>query len=72
MKEQAKFTQSTLGKAFEKRTIGDQVGKQIKAIEEHMKNQVNLMQLIKKHDFNIKKFLKQNKIFNKLIDERRV
>ena len=72
MKEQAKSTQSTLKKAFEKGTTGDQVDKQIKAIEEHIKNQVNLMQLIKKHDFNIEKFLKQNEIFNKLIDERRV
>ena len=30
------------------------------------------MQLIKKYNFNIEKFLKQNEIFNKLIDGRRV
>ena len=56
MKEQAKFTQSTLGKAFEKRTIGDQVDKQIKAIEEDVKSQVNLMQLIKNMILILKNF----------------
>ena len=40
MIQQAKFTYSLLGKAFEKqaKTIEDQGEKQIKAIEDHKKN----------------------------------
>ena len=48
--EQIKFTYSSLAKALEKqiKTIGDQGEKEIKAIEEHGKQFVNLMCLLKK------------------------
>ena len=68
--EQAKFTYSPLGKAFEKqiKTIEDQGEKQIKAIQDqgHAKT-------IKKYDYNYKDsplISKQKEIFNELEDER--
>ena len=67
--EQAKFTYSPLGKAFEKqiKTIEDQGEKQIKAIQdqEHVKT-------IKKYSYNDKDspfILKQKEIFNRLVDK---
>ena len=52
--EQAKFTYSPLGKAFEKqtKTIEDQGKMQIKEIEYHRKQIIESNELIKK-DFNI-------------------
>ena len=68
--EQAKFTYSPLGKAFEKqiKTIEDQGEKQIKAIQDqgHVKT-------IKKYDYDDKDsplISKQKGIFNKLADKR--
>ena len=68
--EQAKFTYSPLGKAFEKqiKTIEDQGEKQIKAIQHqgHVKT-------IKKHDYNDDDrplISKQKEIFNELADKR--
>ena len=54
VKEQAKFSHSPLGKAFEKqtKTIEDQGKKQIKAIEDHEKQLAKSNALIKKY-FNI-------------------
>ena len=68
--EQAKFTYSPLGKAFEKqiKTIEDQEEKQIKAIQ----NQGQI-KTIKKYVYNDKDSpltLKQKRIFNKTANER--
>ena len=54
--EQAKFTYSPLGKAFEKqiKTIEDQGVKQIKVLRDHGKQLIESNELIKK-DFNIDK-----------------
>ena len=48
--QQAKFTYSTLGKAFEKqtKTIEDQGNKQTKTVEDHGKKLVESNELIKK------------------------
>ena len=65
--EQAKFTYSPLGKAFEKqtKTIEDQGKKQIKATEVHWK------QLIKSSSKKDSlEFLKQKEIFDELVNER--
>ena len=67
MKEQAKFTYSSLGKAFEKqiKTIEDQGEKQIKAIEKHGK------QLVKSSsETEFLTLLKQKDIFEELANER--
>ena len=68
--EQAKFTYSLLGKAFEKqtKTIEDQGEKQIKAIQ----NQ-GQVKTIKKYTYNDKDsplISRQKEIFNKLADEK--
>ena len=54
--EQAKFTYSPPGKAFEKqmKTIEDQGVKQIKVLKDHGKQLIESNELIKK-DFNIDK-----------------
>ena len=70
MIEQAKFTYSPLGKAFEKqiKTIEDQGEKQIKAIQ----NQ-GIVKTIKKYTYDDEDsplISKQKEIFNKLVDER--
>ena len=69
--EQAQFTYSPLGKAFEKqiKTIEDQGEKQIKAIQDqgHVKT-------IKKYNYDDEDsplISKQKEIFNELVDERR-
>ena len=66
--EQAKFTYSPLGKAFEKqiKSIDDQRENQIKAIQNQVKT-------IKKHIFDNKAtplISKQKEIFNELINEK--
>ena len=68
--EQAKFTYSPLGKAFEKqiKTIEDQGEKQIKVIQDQ-----GQLQTIKKYAYDPEDtpfISKQKEIFNKLIDER--
>ena len=68
--EQAKFTYSPLGKAFEKqiKTTEDQGEKQIKAIQDQ-----GLVKTIKKYfcDSENAPFIsKQKEIFNELVDER--
>ena len=68
--EQAKFTYSPLGKAFEKqiKTIEDQGEKQIKAIQDQ-----GQVKTIKKYDYDDEDtpfISKQKEIFNKLVDER--
>ena len=68
--EQAKFTYSPLGKAFEKqiKTIQDQGEKQIKAIQDQ-----GQLKTIKKYDYDVKDtpfISKQKEIFNELVDER--
>ena len=68
--EQAKFTYSPLGKAFEKqiKTIKDQGEKQIKAIQ----NQ-GYVKTIKNYDYDDEDsplVSKQKEIFHKLVDER--
>ena len=70
IKEQAKFTYSPLGKAFEKqiKTIEDQGEKQIKAIQDQEK-----LKTVKKYDYDAEDTLfvsKQKEIFNELVDER--
>ena len=76
MIEQAKFTYSPLGKAFEKqmKTIEDQGEKQIKAIQNE-----GQVKTIKKYTSNDEDtyddkdsplISKQKEIFNKLVDER--
>ena len=67
MIEQAKFTYSPLGKAFEKqiKTIEDQREKQIKAIQDQKR--------IKKHDYDVENtpfISKQKEIFNELVHKR--
>ena len=69
--EQAKFTYSPLGKAFEKqiKTIEDQGEKQIKAIQDQ-----GQVKTIKKYDYDAEDtpfISKQKEIFNELVDERR-
>ena len=68
--EQAKFTYSPLGKAFEKqiKTIEDQGEKQIKAIQDQ-----GQVKTIKKYDYDAEDtpfISKQKEIFNELVDER--
>ena len=68
--EQAKFTYSSLEKAFDKqiKTTEDQGEKQIKAIQDQGRAKT-----IKKYDYNDKDnplILKQKEIFNELVDER--
>ena len=68
--EQAKFTYSPLGKAFEKqiKTIEDQGEKQIKAIQDQ-----GQVKTIKKYDYDAEDtpfISKQKEIFNKLVDKR--
>ena len=69
--EQAKFTYSPLGKAFEKqiKTIEDQGEKQIKAIQDQ-----GQLKTIKKYAYDAEDtpfIAKQKEIFNELVDERR-
>ena len=69
--EQAKFTYSPLGKAFEKqiKTIEDQGEKQIKAIQDQ-----GQVKAIKKYAYDSEDTLcisKQKEIFNQLVDGRR-
>ena len=66
--EQAKFTYSSLGKAFEKeiKTIEDQGQKQIKAIQDQ-----GQLKTIKKYDYDSEDtpfISKQKEIFNELAD----
>ena len=74
--EQAKFTYSTLGKAFEKqiKKTEDEGQKQINAIEVHGKKIVKSNDIIKKYDYETEKdslkILRQKEIFNKMINER--
>ena len=68
--EQAKFTYSPLGKAFEKqiKTIEDQREKQIKAIQDQ-----GQIKTIKEYAHDVEDTLlisKQKEIFNELVDER--
>ena len=68
--EQAKFTYSPLGKAFEKqiKTIEDQGEKQIKAIQDQ-----GQVKTIKKYIYDNEDtplISKQKEIFNELVDER--
>ena len=68
--EQAKFTYSPLGKAFEKqiKTIEDQGEKQIKAIQDQ-----GQVKTIKKYIYDnedIPLISKQKEIFNEFVDER--
>ena len=68
--EQATFTDSPLGKPFEKqiKAIEDQREKQIKAI----KNRGQVTKILKYtyDDKDIPLIAKQNEIFNELLDER--
>ena len=69
--EQARFTFSPLGKAFEKqiKTIEDQGEKQIKAIQDQ-----GQVKKIKKYSYDAEDgpfISKQKKIFDELVDERR-
>ena len=69
--EQAKFTYSPLGKAFEKqiKTIEDQGEKQIKVIQDQ--GQVKTIKIYA-YDAEDTAFIsKQTEIFNELVDERR-
>ena len=70
MIEQAKFTYSSLGKAFEKqiKTIEDQGEKQIKAIQNQ--GQVKTIKKYTYDDEDSPLISKQKEIFNKLVDER--
>ena len=68
--EQARFTYSPFGKAFEKqiKTIETQGEKQIKAIQDH-----GQVKTIKKYDYDTEDtpfVSKQKEIFNGLVDER--
>ena len=73
--EQAKFTYSPLGKAFEKqtKTIEDQEKNQISAIKESGKQIIESNE-VAKNDFNINRsgvtYKKQKEIFNWLVKER--
>ena len=64
--EQAKFSNSALGKAFEKqiKTIEDQGEKQIKALEEHGK------QLVKHNNEKVFNASKQKEIFEETANKR--
>ena len=68
--EQAKFTYSPLGKAFEKqiKTIEDQGQKQIKAIQDQ--GQVKTIKIYIYDNKDIPSISRQKEIFNKLVDER--
>ena len=68
--EQAKFTYSPLGKAFEKqiKTIEDQGEKQIKAIQNQ--RQIKTVKKYAYNDNDIPLISKQKEIFNQLVDER--
>ena len=72
----SKFTYLSLGKAFEKQriTTEDKGGKQVKAIEEHGKQQLKSNALLREYDYDTKKdsqsLLKLKEIFNKRIDEK--
>ena len=68
--EQAKFTYSPLGKAFEKqiKTIEDQGKKQIKAIQDQ--GQVKTIKKYTYDDEDTSLISKQKEIFNELADER--
>ena len=70
--EQAKFTYSPLGKAFEKqiKTIEDQGEKQIKAIQDQDQGQVKTMKKYDYDDEDTPFISKQKEIFNGLADER--
>ena len=70
MIQQAKFTYSPLGKAFEKqiKTIEDQGEKQIKAIQNQ--GQVKTIKKYTYDDEDSPLISKQKEIFNKLVDER--
>ena len=70
MIKEAKFTYSSLGKAFEKqiKTNEDQGEKQIKSIENQ--GQVKTMKKYTYDDEDNLLISKQKEIFNKLIDER--
>ena len=69
MIEQAKFTYSPLGKAFEKQiTIEDQGEKQIKAIQNQW--QVKTIKNYTYDDEDNPIISKQKQIFNKLVDKR--
>ena len=68
--EQANFTYSPLGKAFDKqiKAIEDQGEKQVKAIQDQVK-----VKAMKKYDYYVEDTLfisKQKEIFNELVDER--
>ena len=69
--EQARFTYSPLGKAFEKqiKTIEDQGEKQIKAIQDQ-----GQVKTIKKYDYDAEDtpfISRQKEIFNKIVNKRR-
>ena len=71
--EQAKFTYSSLGKAFEQqiKTIKDQVEKQVEALNNLIPDNNKIS--IKKYEYYDKdspRNSKQKEIFNKLVDER--
>ena len=68
--EQAKFTYSPLGKAFEKqiKTIEDQGEKQVKAIQDQ--GQVKTIKKYSYDDEDTPFISKQKEIFNELVDER--
>ena len=70
MIEQAKFTYSPLGKAFQKqiKTIEDQGEKQIEAIQNQ--GQVKRIKKYTYDDEDSPLILKQQEMFNKLVDER--
>ena len=68
--EQAKFTYSPLGKAFEKQieTIEDQGEKQIKAIQDQ--GEIKTIKKYAHRDKDSPLISKQKEILNKLVDER--
>ena len=70
MIEQAKFTYSSLGKAFEKqiKTIEDQGEKQIKTIQNQ--GQVKTIKKYTHYDEDSPLVSKQKEIFNKLVNEK--
>ena len=70
IREQAKFTYSPLGKAFEKqiKTIEDQGEKQTKAIQN--RGQVKTIKKYTYDDEDSPLISKQKEIFDKLVDER--
>ena len=74
MIEQAKFTYSPLGKAFENqiKTIEDQREKQIKAFEEHRKQLPETNALVKGKDYDTENKLvfKEKEIYGKIVAEK--